>query len=260
MNTDVLFEFQDTAYETLKLMQSEELGSIRYIYAGRRSPLISDDKFVMILPRILRDRDLSGLKKDLLREDPGSVLIRCPEELFFLRDLGFNGKVISDHSLYTFNGYSRKVLKDHGVSEDTVPLELSFEEYKERGISGSVFIVYGRTPLMVSAQCVIKNRTGKCQKRPSGNRYMITDRIGVEFPVHTQCGNCVNTIYNSVPLSLFKERKRIGALSPTALRLDITFEDPKEALRIIRAALNGETDDSSFLPGFTRGHLKKGVM
>ena len=260
MNTDVLFEFQDTAEKTLKLMSSGELSAIRYIYGERKPECVEKDRFVMTLPRVLRDKDAAKLKQDLLKEDPVNVLIRCPEELFFLRDTGFKGKILSDHSLYTFNGFSRKVLRDFGVSEDTVPLESSFEDMKERGIDGSVFTIYGRTPLMVSAQCVIKNRTGKCQKTPSGNRYSITDRIGAEFPVFADCSYCLNVIYNSVPLSLFKERERIGALSPSAFRVDLTFEEPEEALRIIRAALKGETDDVNFLSGFTRGHFKKGVM
>ena len=50
--------------------------------------------------------------------------------------------------------------KDQGILRNTVPLELNEKELRHRENAGSEMIVYGRLPLMHSAQCVRKNTFG----------------------------------------------------------------------------------------------------
>ena len=73
-------------------------------------------------------------------------------------------------------------------------------------------IVYGRLPLMHSAQCVRKNTFG-CNGQEE--RLVLKDRYDKEFPVVCYCrpwkmGNtkaaesCYNIIYNSLPYGLLE--------------------------------------------------------
>ena len=199
------------------------------------------------------------------------VLARNIDELGFLRDKGYKGRIYADHTLYTFNRQSRKMLKDLGVLYDTAPLELTFRELKERGMSDSELMVYGRVPMMISAGCVYKNSNNdKCYKikKDGESRHIIrlTDRMDTDFPVLCDCRHCYNVIFNSVPLSLHGEWDRVTELAPASLRLYFTTESGEEARSIAEffSHLSGNGDPC---PGdmvrpykeFTRGHFIKGV-
>lgn len=67
-------------------------------------------------------------------------------------------KVILDHNMYTFNDVSKSAFFEHGVSGDTVPLELNSKEIMHRNNIGSQMIVYGYYPLMTTANCVHKTQ------------------------------------------------------------------------------------------------------
>ena len=63
-------------------------------------------------------------------------------------------------------------------------------------------LVYGRLPVMVSAQCLLKTN-GRCLKQQGGKKVCrLTDRMGKTFPVSAECRYCYNIIYNSTPLVL----------------------------------------------------------
>ncbi len=258
MDTDVLFEISGTAEKTLMLLKADERERIRYVISGKKPGSVEKKGFVLLLPTVFREKDEEGLMDLLSAIRPEAVLVRNMEEIGFLKSISYRGKLMSDHHLYTFNRESRNVLKDLGISEDTVPLELNLHEIRDRGAEGSEIILYGRVGLMTTSQCVFKNTTGRCNKTPGGFVTGMTDRKRKRFPVFADCDRCLNTVFNSVPLSLFKELSEIEALNPSAVRVDITVEGPEEAAGIIRAALNR---DRGFLsgPDHTGGHFRKGV-
>jgi putative protease len=94
----------------------------------------------------------------------------------------------------------------------------------------------------------------------------LRDRYGKELPVKNYCSICANVIYNAVPTVLFDEPgsklwQQIRRIGPRVLRMDLTVESPKEALRILAAyecRVLGRGMDASEFP-FTRGHFKHGV-
>lgn len=97
-------------------------------------------------------------------------------------------------------------------------------------------IVYGRLPLMHSAQCVRKNTFG-CNGQEE--RLVLKDRYDKEFPVVCYCrpwkmGNtkaaesCYNIIYNSLPYGLLKEADRVKELGVSSVRLAFTIESRKK--------------------------------
>ena len=109
--------------------------------------------------------------------------------------------------------------------------------------------VYGRAPMMVSAQCINKTVHG-CDKRQCCLK--LKDRKGAEMPVKNICRFCYNEIYNSVPTVLYDMSDTIERIAPDALRYDFTTETAQEVREILaKVPLKAGT--------FTRGHLKRGV-
>lgn len=115
-------------------------------------------------------------------------------------------------------------------------------------------IVYGRIPLMITANCVVNTVYG-CAKTGDAVCFL-TDRYRKRFPVLTNCRHCMNIIYNSLPLSLHRElakwRDRVN------LRLDFTIEDGKETARILHYFLSGAQGDVPY-GEYTTGHEKRGA-
>ena len=90
-------------------------------------------------------------------------------------------------------------MEELGADELTLPVELNEKELAAAGCAGKELIVYGRLPVMVSAQCVRRTVSG-CDRKPG--LLWLKDRMGKEFPVRNCCRFCCNTIYNADPLSL----------------------------------------------------------
>ncbi len=271
MNTDVLFESYKAAAEACKLLKAKGLlNNMRYLISPKRPEGLDIKAFMLLFPYCMRGVDEEYLSALIEKEKPERILIRNIEELGFLRDLSFSGDIFADAHLYSMNSKSVKVLKSFGVRGLTCPYELDIHELKERGLDDSALVIYGRTPLMVSAQCVNKTVSGECVKKNgkgadktqenSGFYTAIRDRKKVLFPVRAECRYCYNVVYNSVPLSLFRELDEIERLKPDSLRLDFTTESPEEAADIIEAFINKDLQRlNTLVTEYTKGHFRKGV-
>lgn len=217
---------------------------------------------IMVLPHILRIDGERYLKEQLqlLHEAQfDGFLVKSLEELNFLKENGVKGKVILDHNVYTFNRESVEFFKEEGVTGFTAPVELNSKELGMRECGDSMLLLYGRLPMMVSAQCVFKT-AGECGRK-HGN-YTLKDRKGVQFPVLSDCRFCQSTIYNSSPLSLLDQVKEVKRLNPEGYRLHFTLESKNEASNILQAFINNYyLNKNDLFPGkdFTRGHFKRGV-
>ena len=110
--------------------------------------------------------------------------MRNLESYSALAQMGLADKCVLDHSLYTWNDEAIRFWKDQGILRNTVPLELNEKELRHRENAGSEMIVYGRLPLMHSAQCVRKNTFG-CNGQEE--RLVLKDRYDKEFPVVCYC-------------------------------------------------------------------------
>ena len=132
-------------------------------------------------------------------------------------------------------------------------------ELEELGLTESELLVYGRIPVMVSAQCVVKTAKG-CTHRPVTT--LLTDRRGKEFPVKNHCGFCYNVVYNSTPLSLFGEQEAWMRMQPKSIRVQFSAEDAKTTKRVLEASLRlceGITEPELTGDEFTRGHFRRGI-
>ena len=221
-------------------------------------------EYVPALPKIYRS-DTEILLRDnrekWLTPEADGLLVRVIDEIPLIHEAE-NSRTdryyIADHSLYTFNREARRGYRNLGFSSDTAPVELNERELRARGLSGSELIVYGRLPMMVSAQC-LKKTGGQCRKQPGLT--VLTDRKNKQFPVKNICRFCYNVIYNSEPLWLADQMESVLALGPELLRLQFTTESRSETRAVIGAyetALYGEQPE--YQPSaWTRGHFRRGV-
>ena len=218
------------------------------------------ERLAVMLPYISRHSSNKMLCTEILKEAKSGryFLVRNLEDAGFLIKNGFASLIKTDGVLYTMNAMSLDFWRKRGVCEHTAPFELNRRELSLRNNSRSELVVYGYVPLMVSAQCVIKNYIG-C-KQANGN-VSIKDRKNVSFPIETDCENCQSITYNSVPLSLLSEAAEVKRLGFKSVRLALTIENTIEAEEIIKKAVrafkHGDEIKEDF--SFTKGHFRRGV-
>ena len=110
----------------------------------------------------------------------------------FLYEKEYDKTVLADSTLYVWNHESERMLRSfcQGL---VLPQELDRRELEEtfgQSSSDKILLVYGRVPLMVTANCVCKTE-GKCRRTEGKNRktqsgsgfWYLQDRTGAEFPV-----------------------------------------------------------------------------
>lgn len=213
------------------------------------------------LPYITRQTADEAYRQNLrqLGKEGFSFLVRSLEDIpLLLKEAGAQ-KLRLDYNLYTMNSEAQAFWKAWGITETTVPLELNKREILQRSNGESDLIIYGRIPLMISAQCLRKSYAS-CTHGFGG--MVLKDRKGAEFPVSFQCDRCYNIIYNSVPLSLLSVSKDVLQTGAARLRVILGTESPAEAEKIVRtaaAACRGEGEFQEPFP-FTRGHFNRGVQ
>lgn len=206
-------------------------------------------KVYLMLPTIFR-ADSSDyfvtIAKELDNVSFEGFVVKNYEELYLTENLFTGKKVILDHNMYTFNDVSKSAFFEHGVSGDTVSLELNSKEIMHRNNIGSQMIVYGYYPLMTTANCVHKNTKG-CDKKQK--LIYLKDRYNKSFAVCNNCKECYNTIYNSLPTMLTKYISKLKEAGIRSFRYSFTIETPKQ----IKAVMDDKVAE------YTNGHYKRGV-
>ena len=185
-------------------------------------------KVYLMLPTILRADSSDyfvSIAKELDKVSFEGFVVKNYEELYLTENLFTGKKVILDHNMYTFTDVSKSAFFEHGVSGDTVPLELNSREIMHRNNIGSQMIVYGYYPLMTTANCVHKNTKG-CDKKQK--LIYLKDRYNKSFAVCNNCKECYNTIYNSLPTMLTKNISKLKEAGIRSFRYSFTIETPKQ--------------------------------
>lgn len=206
-------------------------------------------KVYLMLPTIFRADSSDyfvSIAKELDNVNFEGFVVKNYEELYLTENLFTGKKVILDHNMYTFNDVSKSAFFEHGVSGDTVPLELNSREIMHRNNIGSQMIVYGYYPLMTTANCVHKNTNG-CDKKQK--LIYLKDRYNKSFAVCNNCKECYNTIYNSLPTMLTKNISKLKEAGIRSFRYSFTIETPKQ----IKAVMDDKVAE------YTNGHYKRGV-
>ena len=232
-------------------------------------------RYVCVLPPVFRVNNRERIRQQILSASLrgySGILVRTLEELSLALQEGYEGEIIADSSLYSWNSRAMDALAAD-CSRIVCSLELNqgaildavraadnggMQEIRDR----IVLPVYGRIPMMESAGCVRK--TEKLCSKKDGFWYL-EDRRGMQLPVRCRCGVCANTIYNAVPLSLHQFAGR-GLYSKVPAHLCMfTTEDREQTHRILQyfgSLRSGDRKKAARPPfdQFTNGHYKTGAL
>ena len=173
--------------------------------------------------------------------------------------LDFNGEIYGGERLNVTNSSTCRLLAEKGVKRVTLSPELNIKEIKEITKNTEVaceVIGYGRLPVMVMENCVIKSQ-GRCSCQ--GGIYELSDRMGERFPI--MCENCRNILLNSVPVYMADKWVDLLSLNVDVIRLKFTTESHNEVKKVINAykdAMAGITPKGVF-DKITRGHFYRGA-
>lgn len=215
------------------------------------------------MPRIIRKRDEGYLEyiSSILDMFPG-VSVKNPETLSFLQEEKYSGHIITDTMLYNWNQSALRFLNEYR-HEFSYSLELSFYENKLLKDRNGEYVVYGRTPMMVSANC-IRRTTDTCKQNSNSFGQTLKDRYGKKLPVFANCVHCYNEIFNAVTMSLHKELPQLIKNHFSKFRLDFTNEDAGQTIQVTEYFIQKMEQEGCGLEfpirEYTSGHFKEGAL
>ncbi len=219
--------------------------------------LVKDEQPVAVtLPRVIRDDETRELLGDL--QDAAALGIRRA----LIGNLGHLPLVLSrgmepaaDFGMNLFNSRAAEQLLHLGFVSCTASFELSLPQLRDLSKPLPMeMIVYGRLPLMLTENCLIKNRTGACTCHAGPVK--LIDRMGEEFRVVRDCGTCRSVVLNGKKLYLLDKKENVRRFGLWALRLSFTTENTGEVNSVLSAWSGGAVFD----PGAcTRGLYLRGV-
>ena len=196
-------------------------------------------------------RGLFGSQKQTLKalRESGAPYALCDtlDAVAIAKEAGT--EIIGGPFLNLFNTLALKEAEEIGFSEAAVSYELTVNQINRLG--GDLprgVCVYGRTPLMLTRNCPIKNGMTCAQ---CGRKQSITDRKGIAFPV--RCENGFSEIFNSRPTCLSDRIHELHNID--FYLLDFTTENKAECRQIIENYRRGAPADGAY----TRGLYYRGV-
>lgn len=219
-------------------------------------PLLSQITMAAVLPRVAFDSEAAALTADLgtlTRVGVRRVLTGNLGQVALLKQKGF--EVAGDFGLNLFNSRAMSFAKEMGLVSATASFEMSLPQLRDLSKPlPTELLVYGRLPLMLTENCLMKNRAGVCSCH-SGQTKLI-DRIGEEFRVVRDGNTCRSVILNGKKLYLLDKKEDLRALGLWAVRLSFTTENAAEIDGVLSAWRSGAPFDPG---GCTRGLYLRAV-
>ncbi len=209
-----------------------------------------------VLPRILHDNEMDPVKVDLrairdmgVREAlAGNLGMMLP-----LREQGF--RIRGDYGLNLYNSGAVNLMRELKLLSATLSFEMTLPQIRD--VSKAVpceILAYGRLPLMVTENCLVRSRTGSCTCNLSREKLM--DKTGAEFPIIRDGGKCRSVLLNGKKLNWLDRQEDLARLGLWAVRLYFTTESPREVDNVLSAYRNPPPFD----PGAcTRGLYLRGL-
>ena len=186
----------------------------------------------LALPRVFWDRELPRVEALLERGralGAETLLAGNLGHVALGRRLGF--RLRGDFGLGAGNSLALEELAELGLQSAAASFEGRLARVRDLSKAlDTELIVYGRLPLMVMENCIIRSRSGSCACQGEN---VLTDRKGARFPVVPAFG-CRNEILNSRRLFLADRREDWQGLGLWAGRLMFTTEDAETCVRVAR--------------------------
>ena len=206
--------------------------------------IVHDDELPRVIQRLNTVRSL-GIRDVLV----GNIGLMIPAKEAGMRLRG-------DFGLNIFNSASANVCRDLKLASATVSFEMTLPQIRDLSKAVNMeMIIYGRLPLMITEQCLIKNKTGECACQ-SGVPIKLTDKTGADFPVVKEADTCRSVLLNGKKLYWLDRQNDLAKLGLWAVRMNFTTENAREVDRILEEYMV----PTSFDPGAcTRGLYLRGV-
>ncbi len=207
-----------------------------------------------VLPRICWDRERAALEENLHKLRTLGITDALIGTLDLLETAKRSGFIPhADFGFGVFNSFTADKLRELGFASQCASFELRLVQIRD--LSKPIpteLIAYGRLPLMITENCIIRNRTGKCS---CTGKEQLTDRQGERFPVlHAPGLRC--EIFNAKTLYLADKPDELASLGLSSLRLSFTDEDAARCVQVIREYREGGTFNDK---EHTRGLYFRGV-
>lgn len=220
------------------------------------------------LPLICRNEtedEMATLLPLFEKSNIDGYLVSTYGQLEMLKTMQTTKQIMLNHTFNIFNNYSMVAFKECAV---TLSQELNVQEIVD--LKGNFeLVVYGRQILMHTHNCPIglydtNGKSGKfCARRHSSSGYALRDKIGVNFPIFTDCTHCISHILNSKTLDTAPKFDAVKSTGASSFRLIFTTEDAATINKVItryRDILDGKPlQYQGQAEDVTYGHYFRGV-
>ena len=209
-----------------------------------------------VLPRIAHDGELPKLKqamKALASLGIREVLVGNLGLLVPARECGM--ALRGDFGLNLYSSAALHTARELELLSAALSFEMTLPQVRD--VSKAVpceLLAYGRLPLMITENCLIRGRTGQCTCTQAPVKLM--DKTGAEFPVLRDGDTCRSVLLNSKKLNWLDRQEDLGRLGLWAIRLSFTTENPREVDQVLASY----REPAAFDPGSsTRGLYLRGL-
>ena len=209
-----------------------------------------------VLPRILHDGEMATLRQNLrIVKDNGvkEALVGNLGLMLPVREAGM--AIRGDFGLNVMNSLSMNALRELELKSVTLSYEMTLPQIRD--VSKCVpaeILCYGRMPLMVTENCLIRGKTGECACHMGPAK--LVDKTGAEFPVIRDGNSCRSVLLNGKKLNWLDRQDDLGKLGLWGVRLYFTTENSKEVEHVLSSCISPVPFD----PGAcTRGLYLRGL-
>lgn len=219
--------------------------------------LVKKVRVCPVLPRVVHDGELARLKDQLrslralgIRE----ALVGNLGLLLPVRECGMHPR--GDFGLNIYNSAALQSVREMELRSQCLSFEMTLPQIRDakKGLPCEI-LAYGRLPLMITENCLIRGRTGQCTCHLGSAK--LVDKTGSEFPVIRDGNTCRSVLLNGKKLYWLDRQEDLARLGLWAVRLYFTTENPQEVDRVLSACRSGEAMD----PGAcTRGLYLRGLQ
>ena len=209
-----------------------------------------------VLPRIVHDSQMNQLREQMrtIRQcGVREVLVGNLGLMLPARECGM--KIRGDFGLNLYNSAAVNAMRDLELRSACLSFEMTLPQIRDvsKGVPCEI-LVYGRLPLMVTENCLIKGKTGQCTCHLAPAK--LVDKTGAEFPVIKDGNSCRSVLLNGKKLNLLDRQDDLARLGLWATRLYFTTENAKEVDQVLASYRNPVPFD----PGAcTRGLYLRGL-
>lgn len=219
--------------------------------------LVGKVRVCPVLPRVVHDGELARLKDQLrslralgIRE----ALVGNLGLLLPVRECGMHPR--GDFGLNIYNSAALQSIREMELRSQCLSFEMTLPQIRDakKGLPCEI-LAYGRLPLMITENCLIRGRAGQCTCHLGSAK--LVDKTGSEFPVIRDGNTCRSVLLNGKKLYWLDRQEDLARLGLWAVRLYFTTENPQEVDRVLSACRSGEAMD----PGAcTRGLYLRGLQ